>query len=171
MTKFNFDPFPLLSTDRLTLRQLGIKDQNEYFLLKSDDRMFKFLDYPPKTLEESIKKVHQLNEDIRHNKSITWAITEKNHDCLVGTICYWNLSEDRQKAEIGYELLPYYQGKGYLSEAIKEVITYGFNNMKLSYIEALTNLNHIKSRNLLERSNFVLENENDEMAVYFLRNI
>lgn len=78
MTKFNFDPFPLLHTNRLTLRQLEIKDQSEYFLLKSDDRLFEFLDYSPKTFEQSLEKLHHLNEDIRHNKSITWAITEKN---------------------------------------------------------------------------------------------
>ena len=43
MTKRNFTPFPILATERLTLRQLSIDDQQNIFALRSDKEINKYL--------------------------------------------------------------------------------------------------------------------------------
>ncbi|MDF2986637.1 MAG: GCN5-related N-acetyltransferase [Eubacterium sp.] len=155
MYNISFTPFPNLNTERLNLRQITDKDLNEFFILKSDERLLKQYDAKAKTYEGARRKLEELNSDISKNESITWGIILKNKNKLIGSICFWNISEEYSKAEIGYELMYDWQGKGIMQEAIKAVIDYGFHNMKLQLIEALPNPNHFNSIKLLEKNDFI----------------
>lgn len=60
-------------------------------------------------------------------------------------------------------MLPEFHGKGYMFEAVKAILEYGFNDLKLEKIEAFTHKNNFKSIQLLEKSSFVLnERRKDE---------
>lgn len=107
-----FKPFPVLKTERLTLRQLVSSDDNEIFALRSNDNVNKYLDRKPsKSLKEARTFIKTINENIERNDSIYWAITLNGTDKLIGTICLFDFSDDNLNAEIGYELLPHFQGK------------------------------------------------------------
>jgi ribosomal-protein-alanine N-acetyltransferase len=155
MDKMNFIPFPTLVTERLILRQITNEDLNEFFILKSDERLLKYYDAKAKTYQEALQFLQKNNDGIARNEWIVWGITLKRENKLIGSICFWNISEELSKAEIGYELMHEWQGKGIMQEAIKAVTEYGFNDMKLQLIEAFTNPNHTKSIKLLEKNNFV----------------
>lgn len=162
MTNFCFSPFPVLVTQRLNLRQITEDDLNEFYILKSDERLLKHYDAKARNFEESRQKLLALNRDIAEGDSITWGITHQNDNKLIGSICLWNFSENQHSAEIGYELMVDWQGKGIMQEAIKAVIAYGFNQMHLLRIEAVPNPNHIKSINLLKSNGFAMENVFEE---------
>jgi [ribosomal protein S5]-alanine N-acetyltransferase len=51
-------------------------------------------------------------------------------------VVYWHIDWKRNSAEIGYELLPEYQGKGIMSEALEKVIGFGFANLGFETITA-----------------------------------
>jgi [ribosomal protein S5]-alanine N-acetyltransferase len=180
MNKINFTPFPTLVTKNLILRQIKIEDLNEFFILKSDERLLKYYDAKAKTYEESYRKLQELNDDIPKNESLTWGITLKNENKLIGSICLWNISQENSKAEIGYELMHNWQKRGIMLEATKIVIEYGFNDIKLQLIEAFPNPNNLKSVMLLEKNNFIrgenfceIDSSNGnilERIIYSLRN-
>ena len=176
MYKINFTPFPTLTTERLTLRQITVEDLNEFFLLKSDERLLKYYNGKAKTYEEARQSLQKINDEIIKNEWINWGITLKNENKLIGSICFWNISKEQSKAEIGYELMFDRQGKGIMSEAIKAVIEYGFEIMKLNLIEALPYSDNMKSTKLLERNDFVRGasfKENDsskEQIIYECKN-
>ena len=128
---------------------------DEFFILKSDERLLKFYDAKAKTYEEARQFLHKINDEITKNEWILWGITFKNENKLIGSICFWNISKEQSKAEIGYELMLDQQGKGMMQEAIKAVIEYGFREMKLQLIEAFPNPDNLKSIKLLERNNFM----------------
>ena len=155
MDNINFTPFPILTTERLTLRQITVEDLNEFFMLKSDERLLKGYNAKAKTYEEARKSLQRINDEISKNEWIIWGITLKNENKLIGSICFWNISKEQSKAEIGYELMFDWQGKGIMSEAIKAVIAYGFESMELSLIEALPYSDNMKSTKLLERNSFI----------------
>jgi ribosomal-protein-alanine N-acetyltransferase len=176
MDKINFTPFPNLTTERLILRQITTNDENEFHRLKSDERILEFLNTKPKTLDEARQFLNRINEGIANNEWILWGITLKDENKLIGSICLWNIAYEQSKAEIGYELMPEHQGKGIMSEAIKAVMEYGFENIKLDLIEALPYSNNTKSIKLLERNGFIRggsfkENDSsEEMIIYEYRN-
>lgn len=176
MNQINFLPFPELKTERCTLRQLINEDEKEIFALRSDKKVNKYLDRPPaKTLDDARQFIQRINSSIAENIVIYWAITPHNSNKLSGSICFWNFSEDFYTAEIGFELLPEFQGKGIMQEALASVIEFGFGNLNLKSIEGEVDPNNLRSVKILEKNNFVrkarcnsVENGNSKMVVYQL---
>ena len=161
--------FPVIKTERLILRKLSIFDDKEIFFLRSDDGGLKYLDIPKaETIADARKFISNINEGLELNEWFYWAITLINHDSLIGTICLWKFSSDRSEAEIGYQLLPEFQGKGYMQEAIQKIIEYSFIDLKLKKILAGLSPRNSKSINILERNNFIkieaLENPHDSVC-------
>ena len=159
----NFKPFPVLKTERLTLRQLVSSDANEIFALRSDPNVNKYLDREPaKSMDDAKTFIKIINENIQKNDSIYWAITLSNKDKLIGTICLFNFLDDNKLAEIGYELLPGYQGLGIMQEATSKVIDFGIQHIGLNSIKAYTHSENQRSTRLLEKFNFKKENDTTE---------
>jgi [ribosomal protein S5]-alanine N-acetyltransferase len=154
----NFNPFPLIGTGRLTLRQVQQSDVNGIFFLRSDKNVLKYLDREPAaTIEEAALWIQKINDLEKNNNAVTWAITLKPDLTLIGTICFWNITKEHYRAEIGYALNPDHQSKGIMQEAMTAVLDYGFKIMKLHSIEANVNPNNLSSIKLLERNNFIRE--------------
>jgi [ribosomal protein S5]-alanine N-acetyltransferase len=65
-----------------------------------------------KEIDEALQYINMINEGINRNDWVLWAITLKDSNELIGTICIWNFSEELSKGEVGYELSPAYQGRG-----------------------------------------------------------
>ena len=150
-----FTPFPFLRTERLILRQLVRTDDNEIFALRSDKNVNKYLDRTPgSSIDDAKIFIRTINENILRNDSIYWAITLNGTDKVIGTICLFDFSGDNLKAEIGYELIPDFQGKGIMQEAISEVINFGIQHIGLNSIEAYTHSENQSSIRLLEKFNF-----------------
>src|SRR6478752_7508351 len=106
MLNGTFTPFPVLTTERLTLRQLVIADEQEIFTLRSDGEINKYLNRQvSNTIEDARNFIKKVNENINKNDSLYWAITLGDRNILVGTICLFNFSNENGKCEIGYELL------------------------------------------------------------------
>jgi len=155
MTNRNFTPFPILKTERLTLRELSIDDQQNIFALRSDKEINKYLDRKPaKSIDDAKAFIQTINQNIQNNNSVYWVITLNNTDKLIGTICLFNFSDDNLKAEIGYELLPGFQGKGIMQEAVSKVIDFAMQHLGLNSIEAYTHSENLNSTKLLEKFNF-----------------
>jgi ribosomal-protein-alanine N-acetyltransferase len=169
MLTLNFFPFPQLTTGRLVLRRLEAADENEIFAIRSDDRVNEFLERTKaSSVEDARKFIHQINSGIDNNEGMYWGIHLKDDNKIIGTICFWNISAENCTAEIGYELHPDFQGKGYMQEAIEMVIQYGFEDMKLVLILAELDAANVKSIQLLERNNFKKSKNEANMIVYSL---
>lgn len=147
--------FKELTTERLALRKLRLSDDKDLYAIRSNDGVNKYLERSPAaSIDEALAFIKKINDGIDNNGWIYWAITLKENDKLIGTICIWNISSKEAKGEIGYELMPQFQGKGFMTEALKKVIDFGFNDLKLKSLEAFTHAENIASIKLLERSNF-----------------
>ena len=58
---------------------------------------------------------------------------------------------------MGYMILPQYNGKGYVTEAIDVVLEYGFNDLQMHSIEAIIDPDNIASERVLQKNGFVKE--------------
>lgn len=154
----NFSPFPVLETERLLLRQLTDSDAALLFMLRSDETVNKYINREPPNDIVSVKAfISKINTAIEANESLYWVITVKPDMDLAGTICLWNFPDDRKTAETGYELMPTYQGRGIMQEALAEVINYAFTNLNMQAINAFTHKENKASAKLLEKQGFVLD--------------
>jgi len=159
MGPVNLKAFPVLTTERLTLRQVSERDVQEIFVLRSDPLINKYLDRQPcKTLEDASEFIGK----IENNNLSYWAITQKGNEKLIGTICLYGISEERKNGEIGYELLTDYQGKGIMREAAKKIIEYSIQTLGLKTIEAYTHKDNQSSTKLLKELKFESTDSVDE---------
>jgi ribosomal-protein-alanine N-acetyltransferase len=75
----NFTTFPTLTTERLTLRQLSIDDQQDILALRSDPEINKYLDRQlSKTTEEAINFINKVNDNIKKNVALYYHDRDKN---------------------------------------------------------------------------------------------
>ena len=166
----NFNPFPTLTTERLSLRQFIPGDENEIFIMRSDEEMNKYTGIEKaESIEDAISFIEKINKLIGNNESVMWGITLKHESRLIGTICLWNIVSEEEQAETGYVLLPQFQGRGIMQEAIMKVIEYGFTAMKLQSIIADLHPDNISSVKLLERTGFVFESSSIDTVIYRLQ--
>jgi ribosomal-protein-alanine N-acetyltransferase len=175
MLNRSFTPFPILTTEMLTLRQLLITDEQEIFTLRSDSEINKYLDRQiSNTIDDARNFINKIVENISKNDSLYWAITLTDRNKLVGTICLFGFSDVNDKCEIGYELLTNFQGQGIMKEASEKVIDYAFNTIKVQRIEAFFHRNNQSSIRLLEklsfRSSTELDKANPELVCFYLTN-
>lgn len=155
MNSLNFNPFPILTTNRLILRQLRPDDDKQIFNYQKDKNNFEHVDIPiHKCIEEAQDYIAKMNRGVAKNKWIIWAIADKGMDHILGTVSIWNISIEDGRGELGYSLFPCNTGKGIMTEALRKVVNYGFDIMGLKRIEAYTNEGNIKSRSLLEKNGF-----------------
>ncbi len=174
MSKLNFTIFPILTTERLILRCLEVSDDQRLFTLRSNKTVNKYI---VRTIQKNIKEIRtfisEINNGINNNEWIYWVITLKESPKLIGTICYWNFSSKKTVAEIGYELDPAFQGKGIMSEAIKKIVAFGFQEIELDAIEAFTHKKNNNSTKLLQKYNFKrdaerIDKENSDNIIFTL---
>lgn len=155
--------FPLLTTERLTLRQPRESDAQEIFSLRSDTMVNKYLGRKPcETAEQALSFIRNVNENSGKHVGFYWAITNTGSEKLIGTICLFGLSNEHKNGEIGYELLPGYQGQGIMNEALKKIIGFAFHTLKLDTMDAFTHINNQRSTKLLQKFHFEKTEVNDE---------
>ncbi|NJW52966.1 GNAT family N-acetyltransferase [Salinimicrobium sp. CDJ15-91] len=153
-----FNPFPELKSKRLFLRNIKESDCDTILFLRSDETINKFIQRPEhrrtRNKIDSINFIKELNDNITNNKSIAWGITLKNDPQIIGTICLWNFSQNKKIAEVGYDLNPEFQKIGIMSAALKMILDFGFNELKLNKIEAYTHHENESSKKLLVNNGF-----------------
>jgi ribosomal-protein-alanine N-acetyltransferase len=158
MLSINFHPFQNLETERLFLRRLNENDANEVFALRSNPEIMKYIPRPlAKTKEDALAHITLINEKIEDNTGINWGITIKGNDKIIGIIGHYRIQPENHRAEIGYMSLPEYYGKGFITEAIKVVVEYGFEQMNLHSIEAVIDPENKPSERVLQKNVFVKE--------------
>jgi len=158
MLEFNFSPFPALETPRLFLRRIDKYDVDQIFTLRSDAKNMKFIPRPLlKNHKEAKKQIILGDQQIDLNLGINWALTLKPNKELIGIIGFYRTKPAHFRSEIGYMIFPKFRGKGLVSEAIKVVVKFGFNVMKLHSIEALIDPDNIASEKVLQKNGFVKE--------------
>ncbi|MGF7118705.1 GNAT family N-acetyltransferase [Methanobacterium oryzae] len=150
--------FPELNTKRLILRELRIDDAKTLFKYWSDNEVTKYLNMESfVTMQQTFRMIRVLINLFKHKEGIRWAIVRKEDNVIIGTCGFNSWIPKGSRGEIGYELGRIYWGNGYATESLKEILRYGFEEIKLNRIEAFTVPKAHKSIKLLKKLGFKKE--------------
>ena len=145
-----------INTNRLLLRSLKIDDAEAIFNYRSDPIINQYQEWIPRTIND-------VNDFIKNSVSPiinivdTWyqfVIIKKDQNNLIGDIGLHFLDADKKQVELGCTLDKDYQGKGYATEALREIINYLFNDLEKRRIVTSIDPRNIKSIGLVERLGF-----------------
>lgn len=163
----SFDPFPVLTTPRLRLRALGPGDAERIFRIQSDPEVTRYFGRAPFTaVAEAEERIATAIASVREHTSIRWGITLEDSGELLGTAGFWNWNKPHRWAEIGYELLPAFWGRGIMTEALRAILAFGFESMDLHRVTAQIDPENLASARVLERLGFTREGQHRQNWYY-----
>lgn len=145
-----------LETERLFLKNISVKDRAFIFSEFSNDTVNRYLfDEEPLTdihgADEIIRFYTQPEPRIQHR----WVFIRRHDGVKLGTCGIHCWDKMRECCDIGYELLPEFWGKGYMSEAMREILTFVRNDMKIKHVNACIYPGNNESIRLAEKFGFV----------------
>jgi len=151
--------FPTLTTPRLLLRELTSADADRLFEIHSNaDAMRWFGNDPMPDRQHAVKFIAGLSADRSPSGHLRWALTDKAEpDVLLGSCGLFSWTPHNHSCKVGYELHPEAQGQGLMTEALREVLEWGFEVRELNRIVANIHADNAPSRTLAERLGFVEE--------------
>ncbi|HBD25897.1 GNAT family N-acetyltransferase [Flavobacterium sp.] len=179
MLQLNFSPFPILESERLRFRKLTDADAPEVLELRGNPEAMRFIPRPLLTsVKEAVDFIKMINNKIDDNIDINWAVTEKENDKCIGFMGFYRTQPEHYRTEIGYMILPEYNGKGYVTEAVKTLLDFAFNTLNFHSIEAVIDSRHTASERVLLKNgfekeahfkeNFYYNNEFTDTVIYSL---
>jgi ribosomal-protein-alanine N-acetyltransferase len=150
--------FPVLTTNRLVLRQILPSDAAALFAIKGNPAVTaRYGMEPHHSLDFTLGWIERRLASFADGEGIAWAVTLRGEDALIGSVTLWNFDFESRCGELGYELHPAYEKHGIMTEAARAAVAYAFASLALHRVEASTFHTNTASRNLLLRLGFKYE--------------
>jgi ribosomal-protein-alanine N-acetyltransferase len=141
-----------IDTKRLQLRRLSLADAAAIFDYAQDPAVSQYTCWTPhRSIDDSAVFLNSVAEQYEHDRLIHWGIVLRGEDKLIGTCGFVHWHPAHARAEIGYALARPYWRKGYMTEAVRAAIAFGFHVMMLNRIEALCMPENLASSRVLEK--------------------
>lgn len=172
-----FMNLPELITPRLLLRSMSVDDAPDLFAYASDPLVSRFLSWDAHTtIDDSRRFLQDAVDAYAAGDARSWAVVHRADGRMIGTagFLFWDLRANR--SEIGYAMSAMYWGQGLMTEAVSEIVRFGFETMTLNRIEARCDALNRASVRVLEkagmrhegtlRQQFVIDGEYRDMQLY-----
>jgi [ribosomal protein S5]-alanine N-acetyltransferase len=148
-----------LHTSRLILREFRSDDWPAVLAYQKDPRYLRYYAWTGRTAAE-VQRFVQMFIDQQYEEPRTryqMALCLRESGDLIGNCGIRRSAAWSHDAEIGYELAPDQWGKGYATEAVGEILRFGFEELGLHRIAAWTVADNAASARVLEKAGFSLE--------------
>lgn len=151
----------IVETERLFLREVDSVDIDDLFEMDSDPEVHKYIENSPvKSKEQIVEVIRMLREQYKKNGIARWAVIDKQTGECIGWagLKYFSepLNNHTDFYELGYRFKKKHWGKGYATESSAAVVKYGFGNLGLDCIYAITHTENLNSVHVLKKLGFEL---------------
>ncbi|MGB3588188.1 MAG: GNAT family N-acetyltransferase [Tunicatimonas sp.] len=142
----------ILETDRLVIEQASTDDASFFYRLLNSPTWLKYIGDRGIRSEEDAQSYIEDNfigsyQEFGHG---LFKMVRKDGSVPIG-VCGFIKRSYLKSADIGFAILPEYEGQGYTLEAAQALMNYGRTVLKLNPILAITTDTNSKSRALLTR--------------------
>ena len=152
--------FPHIETARLILKLISSEEMFTIFDTLPKGEVMKILGHRTEADYEKEYLKHINGYSSYNRKFIMFFLIDKTSGLIIGRCGIHNWNKDHYRAEIGYHIEDEnYKRKGLMSEAVKAVIHYAFNELKLNRLEAMVGVNNVPSLKIIENNRFTKEGQ------------
>lgn len=147
-----------IETEHLVLRPFREQDAQDVFTLLSDEAVTRYLIFKPhENVDRSRAVLREWIPQYAKAHYYNWAITEAAQDRVIGNIYLIHLSEDICKVELGYHLARPFWNKNYVSEAVRAILHFFFEQVGVHKVTARYDARNPASGRVLEKNGFQRE--------------
>lgn len=142
----------ILRSERLQLRRMTLDDADFIVELLNSPKWIKYIGQRKvETLELAEQYLQERVLPSYESLGFGFYIIERLSDGVRLGNCGLTLRDGMEHADIGYALLPQYEGKGYALEAAGAVLEYGIKVHKLTHVAAIVTSDNARSIHLLKK--------------------
>ena len=144
-----------LFTSNLLLKELSWNDLEDIHSLHCNPEVERFNTIGIPTDHDATREIIRPAIADQSNKlrsSYSWSIRLKSNDKFIGEAGMSVMHNRYQMATIHYHIIPELWGNGYATEVAKELIRFGFQDLKLHRIEAGAATENIGSHKVMEKA-------------------
>ncbi|MDZ5783282.1 GNAT family N-acetyltransferase [Marinococcus luteus] len=153
-----FRPFPTLETSRLRLRALRYSDLEDIYEYASNPLVSRNVLWDTHRSRGETKDFLDITmNSYKYGDRAPFGIERKDSGKVIGTIDFVHWDRGHANGEIGYTLAPDHWNQGFGSEAAREIIRFGFEDMGLHRIEARCFTENTASAKVMEKVGMVHE--------------
>jgi RimJ/RimL family protein N-acetyltransferase len=144
---------PTLETERLILRPFGLADAPAVEAMAGDHEVAApTLNIPhPYPAGGAARWIGTHAAAAASGEQFTFAVTRKPDGALLGAIGI-GVEPRHRRAELGYWLGRPYWGRGYMTEAARRVVAFGFADLGLNRIQALCFPRNVASARVMQKA-------------------
>lgn len=152
--------FPVIDLGDYILREQNMNDVEDFHNYYTDPEVNRHIVSDiPSSLEESRYELRYWINVFYDKSGIYFGIARKDNNRLIGTIGITSFNRIHNRAEVSYDLAKEYWQKGIMTKALKALIKYCFETLKINRLEAYALPENVASRALLKSCNFTFEGE------------
>jgi len=107
--------------------------------------------------EDALNSIKETHKDFRNKEGVWWALADKRNNNFMGYVGFKDIDQKNKSAEIGYVLHPNYWASGWMTEAVRAVLDFVFEELNLHRVKGDINPNNEASRGLLLKFGFQKE--------------
>ncbi|HAE41844.1 MAG TPA: N-acetyltransferase [Clostridiales bacterium] len=156
-----------IETERLFLIPLTLDEMKR--ALQSKTQLANDLGFQlfSEELDERMKQVYEAKIDKMEKDQENflfytfWQLVLKEEKIIIGEVGFKGLDSEQGQLEVGFGTEERFRNKGYMTEALTELIKWAFfqDKVKIRRITALTLSDNIPSQKVLEKSGLMLSHE------------
>jgi RimJ/RimL family protein N-acetyltransferase len=141
-----------LTTERLLLRPWRASDREPFAELNADPEVMEFLPATPRAVSD--EHAGRVDSHFQQHGYGFWAVEERGGRPFVGFVGLWHTSFASHFTpciEVGWRLARSAWGRGYASEGAREAVRFGFEDLGLTELVAITVPANVRSRHVMEK--------------------
>ena len=169
--------FREFKTERLRIRPTLEQDAELIFQLMNTPKFLKYVgDRGINSIEDAEKYIQEkMHPQLNTHGYSNYSLIRKSDGIKVGTCGLYD-RDGLDGIDIGFGLLPQYEGQGYAYEAASRVMRLAIEEFKIEEIKGITLKENIASQRLLEKLGLeligttTLPNDNREILLYKVKN-
>ncbi len=143
----------MLETDRLILRRFKEEDAEEiYNGFINQEGFLYYANKEKRTLKEEKDSLIGIDEKYNQKHCYNWLITLKKTDAIIGRI-FLVVEEFNECVESNYAIDERYSNNGYMTEALKEVIRFCFEEVEVNRFQSCCVIENNASKRVMQKCN------------------
>jgi [ribosomal protein S5]-alanine N-acetyltransferase len=146
-----------IPTERLILKSITPEIIHELFNTKTKEEIIAYFGFEEPEYEHH-KTMHEKGMETDRISLFFFLIIEKQTNLPIGVCGFHTWNKSHNRTEVFYHIYNEKdKQKGFMTETLKTVLNFGFNELNLHRIQAMVDANNIPSVKLLLRYGFLKE--------------
>ncbi len=146
---------PRLETDRLLLRDVQMDDAEAIYAYSSNPVFYRCMGHKTPASVDAVRT--QIAQRLQAGLSRNWIVILTSERKVIGDCGFNVYRPDNRRAEINYAVDPDYWNRGLATEAVTEVLRFGFEVLHLNRIQAICTPANKRSQRVIEKAGMTYE--------------